>query len=138
MVLNDIEGIKTPPATAAGEGLLAASGKRKCRAHESKLDYLCDEASEEYYALVHTAIPDRKVCEIPGATAALDKEWEKLFNIEGLDLASVANKSEIIARYKKTGKRCISARCGHCVMKNTVSCLCTSEYTKDVWCSEET
>ena len=60
--------------TTHGEGgALVAESKQK-KTHQSKLDYLCDEASEEYYALIHTAIPDKKVFEIPGAKAAVDKE----------------------------------------------------------------
>ena len=82
-------------------GALVAESKQK-KAHQSKLDYLCDEASEEYYALIHTAIPDKKVFDIPGAKAAVDKEWDKLFRINAFDLDSVANKRDIIARYKKS------------------------------------
>ena len=64
---------KTSQSTSAGEGLLAVSNRKKGRAQESRLDYLCEEASEELYALIHTAIPDKKVYEIPGAKAAVVK-----------------------------------------------------------------
>ena len=61
---------------------------------------MSDKQSQEYYALIHTAIPDKKVYQIPGAKAAIDKEWDKLFKFGTFDLSIVAEKHDVAKRYK--------------------------------------
>ena len=94
---------KTSPdlmsAVVSGSGLIATSTEK--RTHQSRMDYLCDKQSEEYYALIHTAIPDKKVYQISGAKAAVDKEWDKLFKLGTFDLSTVAEKRDIVQRYKR-------------------------------------
>ena len=47
------------------------------------------DMSEEFMALIHTAIPDAKMYRIPGAKAAMDKEWKKLFDMNAFGLDEV-------------------------------------------------
>ena len=93
----DREDITSPDLlteAVSGSGLIATStGKRT---HQSRMDYLSDKQSEEYYALIHIAIPDKKVYQIPGAKAAVDKEWDKLFQLGTFDLSTVAEKRDIV------------------------------------------
>ena len=60
--------------------------------------------SEDYLAMIHTEIPVEKVFGIPGAKAAVDKEWDKLFRIESFDLDRVMAHKDIVAMYAKVGK----------------------------------
>ena len=60
-----------------GTGLIAYS--TGARTHQSRMDYLCDNQSEEYYALIHTAIPDKKVYQIPGAKAIQYRHFRLVF-----------------------------------------------------------
>lgn len=84
-----------------GTGLIATT--KGSRTHQSRMDYLQDKQSEEYYALIHTAIPDKKVYQIPEAKAAVDKEWDKLFKRGTFDLSSVGEKRDVVQRYKQKG-----------------------------------
>ena len=80
---------KVPPAMPCvamyedGDGLLAeySSSKSEPREHQERQAFLGD-TSEEFMAMIHTAIPDGQVYKIPGAKAAVDKEWDKLFGID--------------------------------------------------------
>ena len=42
---------------------------------------------------------------VPGAKAAVDKEWDKLFKIEAFDLTSVAEKVDVVKRYRKADEK---------------------------------
>ena len=43
-------------------------------------------------AMIHTAIPDAQVYKIPGAKAAVDKEWDKLFGINAFAVDEAESK----------------------------------------------
>ena len=82
----------------SGSGLSASSTGKGT--HQSRMDYLSDKQSEEYYALIHIAILDEKVYQIPGAKAAVDNEWDNLFTRGAFDLFTVAEKRDVAKRYK--------------------------------------
>ncbi len=55
--------------------------------------------------MIHTAMPDAQVYKIPGAKAAVDKEWDKLFGINGFAVDEAEEQSAVAKRYKQKGKR---------------------------------
>ena len=52
---------------------------------------------ENHNNFVHKFIPMPQVMKTPDATAAVDKEWEKLEKIPAWQLTKVRNKKEVIA-----------------------------------------
>ena len=91
-----------------GEALISTfvgAGYGAKRTHQSKLDWLCGAESEEYYALIHTAIPDKKAYEIPKAKGPVDAEWDKLIRIGSFGFPEVMYKNEVIAKHKKSGEQ---------------------------------
>ena len=91
------------------------------------MDYLSDKHSEEYYALIHTAIPDKKVYQIPGAKDVVEKEWDKLFKLGTFDLLTVAEKRDVAKRYKLKNEKV-----------HIVNCRYIYESIKEEWSSVET
>ena len=63
------------------------------------------EMSEEFMALIHTAIPDAKMYKIPGAKAAIDKEWKKLFDMNAFGMDEVMEHKKIVEKYAKMDKK---------------------------------
>ena len=63
------------------------------------------ENSLQHYNLVHKLIPMPQAMKIPAATAAVDKEWEKLENIPAWDLTKVRSKSEVIDEARTKGAK---------------------------------
>ena len=56
--------------------------------------------SEDFLAMIHLEIPPEKVPGISGAKAAVDKEWQKLFDMNTFDLKRVMSQKDIKAMYK--------------------------------------
>ena len=61
--------------------------------------------SPQHYNLVHKFIPMPQAMKIPAATAAVDKEWEKLEKIPAWDTTKVRNKSDVIDEARKEGHK---------------------------------
>ena len=59
--------------------------------------------SLSHYNPVHKFIPMLEAMKIPGAKAAVDKEWEKLEKIPARQLTKVRNKSEVIDEARTKG-----------------------------------
>ena len=125
-------------ATSAGEAELMSENPASSRLHQSRMDHLSDRQSEEYYALIHTAIPDNKVYKILVAKEAIDKEWDKLFRLGTFDLSTVEEKRDVAKRYKDKMKKCISARYALSATRSTANCRCTSVSTRVEWSSVAT
>ena len=85
-------GGKTLPSdpTCHGEVLVIelTENQNAPRSHQERHAMMGD-MSEEFMALIHTAIPDAKMYRIPGAKAAMDKEWKKLFDMNAFGLDEV-------------------------------------------------
>ena len=62
------------------------------------------ENSLQHYNLVHKFIPMPQAMEIPAATAAVDKEWEKLEKISAWNLAKVKSKKKVIDEARDVGR----------------------------------
>ena len=65
------------PHSATGDGLAAVSIVEN-RPHECNLPSI-GFVDEDYWAMVHTPIPMPKAMRIPEAKAAVDKEWDNLY-----------------------------------------------------------
>ena len=63
------------------------------------------ENSLQHYNLVHKFIPMPQAIKIPGAKAAVDKEWEKLEKILAWNLTKVRSKSEVIDEARTKGAK---------------------------------
>ncbi len=102
--------VKTRQGSEA-EGLIADSSADKTAPsnHQERENYL-GEISEEFQAMIHTAVPDSKVYGIPGAKAALDKEWKKLFDMDAFAIDEVMEYQAVVEKYKKIGKKFILAQ----------------------------
>ena len=61
------------------------------------------ENSLQHCNLVHKFIPMPQAMKIPAATAAVDKEWEKLEKISAWNLTKVRSKKEVIDEAKTSG-----------------------------------
>ena len=61
------------------------------------------ENSLQHYNLVHKFIPMPQAMKIPAATAAVDKEWEKLEKISAWNLTKVKSKKEVIDEARTSG-----------------------------------
>ena len=60
--------------------------------------------TEEFQAMIHTAIDPAKVNMMPGAKAAVDKEWKKLFDLNAFALDEMMDQDDVIEYYDKLGK----------------------------------
>ena len=89
--------------------ILEASESTRLRIEESLPNYHEDhiagkgDNSMQHYNLVHNIIPLLQAMKIPAATAAVDKEWEKLEKIRAWDTTTVRNKSEVIDAARTKG-----------------------------------
>ena len=61
------------------------------------------ENSLQHYNLVHKFIPMPQALKIPGAKAAVDKEWEKLEKISAWNLTKVKCKKQVIDEARTSG-----------------------------------
>ena len=61
------------------------------------------ENSLHHYNLVHKFIPMPQAMKIPAATAAVDKEWEKLEKISAWNFTKVKSKKEVIDEARTSG-----------------------------------
>ena len=61
--------------------------------------------SLQHYNLVHNFIPMPQAMKIPGAKAAVDKEWEKLEKISAWNLTKVRSKKEVIDEARTSGAK---------------------------------
>ena len=61
------------------------------------------ENSSQHYNLVHKFIPMPQAMKIPAATAAVDKEWEKLEKFFAWNLTKVRSKKEVIDEARTSG-----------------------------------
>ena len=61
--------------------------------------------SLQHYNLVHKFIPMPQAMKIPAATAAVDKEWEKLEKFSAWNLTKVRSKSEVIDWARTSGAK---------------------------------
>jgi hypothetical protein len=122
-------------ATSTGEEATKSDVPGPHRQHQSRMDHLSDRQSEEYFALIHTAIPDNKVYNILAAKEAIDKEWDKLFRLGTFDLSTVEEKRDVAKRYKANNEKCISARYALSATRSTANCRCTSVSTRVEWSS---
>ena len=59
--------------------------------------------SSQHYNLVHKFIPMPQAMKIPAATAAVDKEWEKLEKISAWNLTKVRSKKQVIDEARMSG-----------------------------------
>lgn len=60
--------------------------------------------SEEYMAMMHTAIPDDVVKSIQGANDAIDVAWAKLFKLGAFGLEDFADQKDVKKKYEGTKK----------------------------------
>ena len=67
------------------------------------------ENSLQHYNLVHKFIPMPQAMKIPGAKAAVDKEWENLEKISVWNLTKVSSKKEVIDEARTKGAKVQSA-----------------------------
>ena len=75
--------------------------------------------SLQEYNLVHKFIPMPQAMKIPAATAAVDKEWEKLENISAWNLTKVRSKKEVIDEARTSGAKVhFASLIGICHLKN--------------------
>ena len=71
------------------------------------------------YNLVHKVIPVPQAMKIPAATAAVDKEWEKLEKIPAWSLTKVRSKSEAIDEARTSGAKVhVASLMDICHLKN--------------------
>ena len=89
--------------------ILEVSEPTRMRLEESLPTYHEDhiagkgDNSLQHYNLVHKFIPMPQAMKILVATAAVDKEWEKLEKIPAWDKTKVRNKSEVIDEARTKG-----------------------------------
>ena len=62
------------------------------------------ENSLQHYNLVHKIFPMPQAMKIPAATAAVDKEWEKLEKISAWNLTKVKSKKTVIDEARDVGR----------------------------------
>ena len=78
---------------------MTGEGEKAPRAHQQKIAPIFDQ-SEDFLAMIHTEIPPEKISRISGAQAAVDKEWQKLFDEVTFDLSSVKPREKVKTEYK--------------------------------------
>ena len=61
-------------------------------------------ASGEFFAMVHTPVPSKKIALIEGARDAVEAEWQKLEQKRAWMLETVREKSELMAEAQKSGE----------------------------------
>ena len=88
--------------------ILEADESTRMRMEESLPKYHEDhiakgENSLQHYNLVHKFIPEPQAMKIPAATAAVDKQWEKLEKISAWNLTKVRSKKEVIDEARTKG-----------------------------------
>ena len=89
--------------------ILEASESTRLRMGESLPNHHEDhiagkgDNSLQHYNLVHKFIPMPQAMKIPAATAAVDKEWEKLEKISAWNLTKVRSKKEVIDEARTKG-----------------------------------
>ena len=71
--------------------------------------------SLQQYNLVHKFIPMPQAMKIPGAKAAVDKEWEKLEKIPAWNLTKVRSKKEVTDEARTSGATV------HCIINGHMS-----------------
>jgi hypothetical protein len=73
--------------------------------------------------MIHLEIPPEKVPGISGAKAAVDKEWQKLFDMNTFDLKRVMSQKDIKAMYKARNNEPVHfGSLRTIVMKRTLKC----------------
>ena len=71
-----------------------------------------------HWAMVHQQLSPAEWKKIPGAKAAVDKEYQQLMDIKFCDMESVQEHSKLCDRAKKTGKVLHFGRIFHYVILN--------------------
>ena len=110
MVKSQIEN----PCTTVEDGV-ASSGEWNAYTNEH-IDKVTDKVSSvDMLAMAHTPIPSNKIRQIKGARDAVDDEFNYLMDQGTWPIASVREKSEVIAEARRTGKKvhfgCIMELC---------------------------
>ena len=108
-MLEKYEDKKPPamPCTKVVDGECNAatecSGSTEQREHQDKF---ADKGfvSEEYMAMIHTAIPDHLVKKITGAKDAIDAEWNKLLKLGAFGMKKFEDLKKVQERYAKCPK----------------------------------
>ena len=60
--------------------------------------------TEEFQAMIHTAIAPDKVEFIPKGKAAVEHEWKKLMDLKAFSLAAMMEQDDVIKMYEAQNK----------------------------------
>lgn len=91
-------------AACIRDNKLSANTKKKTLRKHAEHHAQLGLNTEEFQAMIHTAIAPDKVNFIPGAKAAVEKEWKKLMDLDAFDLDAMMDQDGVRAMYDKQGK----------------------------------